>query len=372
MRRCLLAFLVAVTLVAVQQVNTAHPMAQAPRSAPPAQPTVPPGAVGHCDIRTTERVVAVGDVHGAHDGFRAILRAAALIDTRDRWVGGRAILVQTGDVLDRGADSRKTLDLLRRLERDARGNGGQVIPLLGNHEFMRVVGDWRYVSPGEYEAFRNADSIEIRDNARERSAALAAERARTEKRRFDAEQFRKDFFEDIPLGYIEMKVAFSAGSDYGDWIRSRQAVARINGVLFIHGGISPTVAALGCAGINQAVTSELKSLPVAPENVPSLLASQETGPLWYRGLAEEKEPELGSELTATLQKLGARAVVIGHTVALGRITPRFGGRVLQIDTGMLGGKSYPGGGPSALEIHGDTITAIYPNRREPLGTLPTS
>jgi DNA-binding PadR family transcriptional regulator len=72
-----------------------------------------------CEIRTTERVVAIGDVHGAHDQFVAILRSAGLIDRRDRWVGGRARLVQTGDILDRGSDSKKVIDLLRRLERDA-------------------------------------------------------------------------------------------------------------------------------------------------------------------------------------------------------------------------------------------------------------
>ena len=67
-----------------------------------------------CEITTQERVVAVGDIHGGYDAFVAILREAQLLDRRDRWIGGRAVLVQTGDVLDRGADSRKALDLLRR------------------------------------------------------------------------------------------------------------------------------------------------------------------------------------------------------------------------------------------------------------------
>ena len=83
-------------------------------------------ALSPCDIRTSERVVAVGDVHGAYAQFAAILRAAVLIDGRDRWIGGRAILVQTGDVLDRGSDSRRALDLLRRLEREAAQARGRV------------------------------------------------------------------------------------------------------------------------------------------------------------------------------------------------------------------------------------------------------
>ena len=59
-----------------------------------------------CDVQTTERIVAIGDVHGAFDQFVAILRAAGLVDTRNRWSGRKAVFVQTGDVLDRGPDSR--------------------------------------------------------------------------------------------------------------------------------------------------------------------------------------------------------------------------------------------------------------------------
>jgi hypothetical protein len=59
--------------------------------------------------------------------------------------------------------------------------------------------------------------------------------------------------------------------------------------------------------------------------------------------------------------------VIGHTVAAGfRIATRFEGRVIQIDTGMLGGSFYPGGVGSALEIRGDVLTAIYEKGRERL------
>src|SRR5262245_27458863 len=103
-----------------------------------AQPRALPSV---CGLETAERVVAIGDVHGAYGRFVAILREAGLIDQRERWTGGRAVFVQTGDVLDRGADSRRALDLLRKLETDAARAGGRVVPLLGNHEIMRMLGD---------------------------------------------------------------------------------------------------------------------------------------------------------------------------------------------------------------------------------------
>jgi hypothetical protein len=319
-----------------------------------------------CDIRTSERVVAVGDIHGAHDSFLAILRAAGVIDRRDRWAGGRTIFIQTGDVLDRGDHSRKTLDLLRRLEREARSAGGRVIALVGNHEVMRLAGDWRYVSAGEYAAFRNADSIELRDNAREQMAAAAAARARAEKQPFDAARFRDEFFRDVPIGFIEMRLAFAPAGDYGRWLRERRAIVKVNGVLFLHGGISDEVAALGCAAINETVAREMRSMPGAAEQLASLLSTRETGPLWYRGLATDPEETFGPTLESILQRMGARAIVIGHTPVVGRIATRFGGRVLQIDSGMLDGTFYPGGVPAALEMRGESFTGVYLDRREPL------
>jgi hypothetical protein len=48
------------------------------------------------------RVVAVGDVHGDLNGVVSILQEAGLINAAHHWTGGNAVLVQTGDLLDRG------------------------------------------------------------------------------------------------------------------------------------------------------------------------------------------------------------------------------------------------------------------------------
>ena len=323
-----------------------------------------------CDFTTTERVVAVGDVHGAHSRFVAILRAAGLINNRDRWIGGRAVLIQTGDVFDRGDDSRKAIELLRRLERDAARAGGHVVALAGNHEAMRLAGDWRYVSPGEIAAFRDADSIDRRNGVRQLMADAEANRARDEGRPFEPAKFREEFLRDVPLGLIEMKQALLPGNQFGDWLRARRTVVKVNGVLFLHGGVSDEVASLGCPAINATIGREMKSMPVPADEIATLLATSETGPLWYRGMASEPEETFAPMLESILRRMGARAVVIGHTPAIGRITPRFGGRVVQIDAGMLAGSFFPGGVPAALEMRGDTFTALYLDRRERLGPVP--
>jgi len=53
----------------------------------------------------------------------------------------------------------------------------------------------------------------------------------------------------------------------------------------------------------------------------------------------------------------------------GRIRVRFGGKVVQIDTGMQ--PAYmPNGRAAALEIRGGKFTAIYLDRRDELSPVP--
>ena len=320
-----------------------------------------------CGLSTTDRIVAVGDVHGAYERFVKILQAAQIIDGRQRWSGGAAVLVQTGDIVDRGPDGRRALDLLRKLENEAERAGGRVVPLIGNHEVMGMAGDLRYVSADEYNSFKTSDSESLRDRVSAAVATRAESTARSAGERFDRDKFRAAFMAETPLGMLERQVAFGPDGDYGRWLRAHDTVARINGVLFIHGGISPAAAALGCEGINETVRGEMKELPVAAARLPTLLATREDGPLWYRALAVESEATLAGDLTTMLERLQARAIVVGHTVAAnGRIATRFGGRVVQIDTGMLGGTFYPGGRASALEIRDGSFVAIYEDGREQL------
>lgn len=347
---------IAAALLLAIAVPTEHPAAQSRGQA----------ASFPCDVQTAERIVAIGDIHGAFDQFVAILRAAGLLDNRNRWIGKRAVLVQVGDVLDRGPDSRKAMDLLRKLERDAQRAGGRVVALLGNHELMRLVSDWRYVSQGETDAFKNAESVDLRDRALTVFSAEAEKTATAAGRTFDPAAYREQFMKEVPLGSLEMRFAFDAKGEYGAWVRQRAAVARINGILFLHGGISEPVSMMGCEGINAAVRKDLLSLPVPLEQVAALFSASETGPLWYRGLANEPEAELAPTLDIILERMKARAIVIGHTTIPGKITSRLGGRVIQIDTGMVNGEFYPGGAPSALELQGDKATAIYLDRKEPI------
>jgi len=307
-------------------------------------------AASSCEWEAVEHVVAVGDVHGAYDRYVEILTVAGVIDANGRWAGGSTHFVQLGDVVDRGPDSRKALDFLRRLEREAQSAGGRVHVLLGNHEVARMLGDLRLTALAEYEAFAASGSEALRE--RFLQTLKPAE--------------RDEALKQTPLGQIEMRQAFGRDGEYGKWLRQLPVTVKINGIVFVHGGISPAVAPLGCSAINDQVRRELTSDLDKTRTAPlASLAARVDGPLWYRGLTQEPDA-FAPQVTDILSKLGARAIVIGHTVSTtGRIGTRFDGRVVQLDTGMQ--RAYvPNGRASALEIRGGEATAIYVDRREPV------
>jgi hypothetical protein len=352
------------------------------------------------------RIVAVGDVHGAYEDFVGILQKTGVIDSNRQWIGGSGVLVQTGDLVDRGPDSRKCLDLVMELERQAAQQQGRVIVLLGNHEVMTIMGDLRYVDPDDYRAFADEHSEQVRAQAfaaykkfisghgNQRSGANREEGAA-----------RQKFMADYPLGYFERRDAFGPKGVYGRWLRQRDAVVRVGDVLFVHGGLNPALQFRQIKELNDHVHSDLANFdslwqllvdrdiiwrymkldeatrqvqeawraiqlrgqvedPLAAQGMRRLLGIQgwmvflPDSPIWYRGLALQPEEDLKGSLGAMLARLKAGYIVAGHTVRPKYdIGVRFDKRVFLIDTGML--KKQYGGRASALEIQNGRFTAYY-------------
>ena len=67
------------------------------------------------------------------------------------------------------------------------------------------------------------------------------------------DQARAAFEEKYPPGYFARREAFSRKGEYGSWLLEQPSVIKVNGVLFVHGGLTPEVAALGIDTINERV-----------------------------------------------------------------------------------------------------------------------
>ncbi len=309
----------------------AEPAPEPPASpAPVAAPTPPPAAA---PIAVPGRLVAIGDLHADLTETRAVLREAGIIDEAGGWIAGDTVLVQTGDTTDRGPDGAPILAFFRTLTAEARADGGRVVQLLGNHEVMNLVGDWRYVSEGDLASYGGAA------------------------RRADA---------------------LSPTGDDGRWLRGLDATARVGDTVFVHGGIRATFATQGIGAINDGIRAAVADVdrqraaqPPTPTWAPirsdaPLLGPD--GPLWYRGYVLEPEPTACPELERALTALGARRMVVGHTTRDdGRVEARCGGRLLVIDTGI---SAHYGTHHSALDIRGQDARVIYPVGTEDLPDPP--
>jgi hypothetical protein len=349
------------------------------------------------------RLVAVGDVHGSYDGLVEILGRAGLINSEAHWIGGDATLVQTGDLFDRGLEVRAVLDLLMRLQGEAKDAGGEVVALLGNHEMMNLLDYYRDVNPDMYVTFADENSEKRRKAGYKafKSYWIGRAKAAGASPPNFTDEVKAQWMAAHPPGRIEYQEALGPEGRYGAWLRERPVAVVIDDTLFVHGGLGPALAGMTVEEINQRAAEELKTFdnartymvehgmvpPTAglvsvltayreleiPDpalaglaDVDQWLIQSPDGPVWFRGAARWDETEHGAEIAALLTGIGAERMVVGHTVqAGGRIQVRFGGRVILIDTGMLS-SVYAGGGPSALVIENGVYTALYPDSSETL------
>ena len=167
-------------------------------STPVISPALPLDTQPAVDDTLSDTIFAIGDLHGDLAQAEAALELVGLTDSSGNWQGGSSTLVQTGDLLDRGPDSLALVQLFEGLkvgnelysaqgllkdrkqcflvaEQDSANiSGGKVFTLLGNHEVMNLMGDYRYVNPAELTALAEHKQINgISSNKDKTSNGLA-------------------------------------------------------------------------------------------------------------------------------------------------------------------------------------------------------
>ncbi len=223
-------------------------------------------------FRKADSICVISDVHGNFDTYIGLLRGAGIIDENNRWSFGKGHLVVLGDILDRGAKVTEILWHVFDLEKQAGRAGGKVHVLLGNHEFMVLNNDLRYVNE-KYTV--------------------------TEK-----------------LSGISYSGLFSDNSVLGRWLRTRPVAMTINDILFIHGGVSTDIVEKGLKvkDINKTFYRDIigKDLAEAARDEKLFLLIGDKGPLWYRGFFTEKGVD-ENDLSRIMEFYGVKNIVVGHT-----------------------------------------------------------
>jgi len=313
-----------------------------------------------------KRLVAIGDLQGNLEGLEAILRATKLVSRSGRWAGGDAHLVQLGDIFGRAANPRGTVDRLRELATEARAAGGRVTVLLGNHE-AEVVHRYEFeCDPKEYLSFATPNCLKKWQHEREKAEESFWDL--DEASSLPLANLVKAWEMLHPLGREAFRAALAPGGEYGKWIMRLPTAVRVGGIVLSHAGIVPEWAEKDLDGINSRVREDMGTdlyFPALPDG--NVLIDPD-GPLWTREYAWGKRSS-EKRLLASLKLLGATAQVMGHTpTRRSRITSRWGGRAIFVDTGIGRAKT---GRVSALVVEKGVFWALYPPKeRRNLGPVP--
>ncbi|MGC4119123.1 MAG: metallophosphoesterase [Myxococcales bacterium] len=203
--RTLLAVLSLSSLLLAASCATSSSSARSGGEGPRACPETPfsrdwtrfPAIIELPELR--EPLYAVGDVHGALPELKELLVRAGLIRLEGadgfEWTGGKAVLVQTGDLINKGPLSLAAIEFAIALEEKAAAQGGRALFVAGNHEIG-------FLAKAPQKWYRH-----IADEAKARGLEVCSG-------------------------------VHAAGTVFGQWLRTRPAAVVVGGLYFSHSGNS--------------------------------------------------------------------------------------------------------------------------------------
>lgn len=270
------------------------------------------------------RLVAVGDLHG---DFLALVRAmelAGVMDGDGRWVGGDCVVVQVGDVLDRGDSEIAIMRKLRALRKQARAAGGDVVCMNGNHEIMTVMGDFRYATPGAFEECRRYYKKRVTQDAKDGTGVVES---------------LDDEGDEEMAGVRARQMLFKPGGEIAMWLSQQPTVLVVdNGTVFAHAGIDLSHVEYGFEQINKEVSMWMQGKTKMPPK--QVLDSD--GVVWTRDYGGrdagvQYEASACRKLSTALDAAGAKRLVVGHTPQTTGVTNGCKGALWRIDVGASRG-----------------------------------
>lgn len=286
----LTAALLSATALGVACASTPAGQPRDPQGvAPPA--TAASGSVVEVDLSTPRAIYAISDVHGGYDRLAVLLAGAGVtsgVPARPdamSWAAGDAVLVVTGDLIDKGPQALEVIEALRALESSAAAAGGRVIVLLGNHEAELFVNPTNKKADGSDGIDRQLASLNIDPNR------------------------------------------FAAGEDpRGAWLLARPFGARVGRWFFSHAG---STRGRSVAELDALLRAELVAHPTFDSaeivGADSILEARD----WYA------DPAIAP---ANARALGVAHIVFGHDPnalgARGAIAVAQNGVLFRIDCGM--------------------------------------
>lgn len=249
------------------------------------------------DYKKVNRQYVISDIEGNFAAFRKLLQAGKVIDEDFNWIFGDGHLLLIGDLVDRGNQVTEVLWFIYALEEKAKAAGGYVHYVLGNHEIMVMSGDHRYVNP------------KYTDNANR-------------------------------LG-VHLMSLYGTDTELGRWLRTKNVIERVGTKLYVHGGISRKVnnMDISVAKINELVRPFYADTTYMYPDANTDTLCQDYGPYWYRGYFVEDMATSPRIIDSTFNKFKVNRIIVGHTPMRDTVSVWFDGRLINVDTPHVLGKS---------------------------------
>ena len=254
-------------------------------------------------FKNVNKIVALSDIHGQYDVLVQLLKTHNIVDQNLDWNFGNGHLVIVGDIFDRGDRVNDILWLVYKLEIQAKKSFGNVHYLLGNHEFMVLQKDLRYL---------NDHHIKIAN-----------------------------------LLNLEYDQLYSYQTILGKWIRSKNTIIKINDIVFTHGGISEGF--IQKYGVNLDIINATMRDNIDFERDKMRQTSLHDyyygrdNLTWYRGYFEKyfenhKSDFSEFDVNKILVFLDASHIVVGHT-SQNQVVQLFNNKIFGVDSSIKRGKS---------------------------------
>ncbi|MBZ0326117.1 MAG: metallophosphoesterase [Altibacter sp.] len=217
-----------------------------------------------------KHIVALSDIHGQYDLAIELLQKNQIIDENLAWNFGQNHLVIVGDVFDRGEKVNELLWFIYKLEQQAKTQGGRVHFLLGNHEYMVLHNDLRYI----HKKYRMTSAL-------------------------------------LEMGYVSF---YDNNTVIGRWLRSKPTLVKINNTVFVHGGISEAFLSHNEFEIEKINEIMRASIDVSKAGLKSTdfysIYYGSDSLIWYRGYFDDNLSN--AAISDILKQINSEHIVVGH------------------------------------------------------------
>ncbi|WP_298541456.1 metallophosphoesterase [uncultured Aquimarina sp.] len=217
--------------------------------------------------KKVKNIVVLSDIHGQYDLAVELLKNNKIIDKNSNWKYNNGHLVIVGDIFDRGPKVNEMLWLVYKLEKQAKKKKGKVHFILGNHEYMILHGNLKYIN----------------------------------------DKYKKTC-ELLKLNYSEL---YGKHTILGRWLRSKPTIVKIGDNTFVHGGISKKFLSIG---YDIEKTNKIMRELIDKDEVKSTDFYKtyfgENGPVWYRGYFKDNLRD--NEISDILKEILSKHIVVGH------------------------------------------------------------